>query len=92
MSPDDQATQAARDAALKTLRAGLAAEEDQREGRKDQRRSERIAIGFRPDETYEHLLSLRDSRDPRWEQAGRHLHMAAAMYEQQRAIAEVTPA
>lgn len=56
-------------------------------GTQDVKRAERIADDFQPSEHYDHLIQLRDSDDPRWQQAGTHTQIATAMYEQQRATA-----
>lgn len=66
-----------------SLRAGLNAPD----APGAERRARRIADSFRPDARMEHLLTLRDSRDPRWVDAGRGAQLAAAMYEQQRRVA-----
>jgi hypothetical protein len=49
-----------------------------------QRRARRIAADFRPDPRMEHLLAMRDSRDPRWADVGNGQQLAAHMYEKQR--------
>ena len=51
------------------------------------RRARRIASGFRPNETYDQLIALRDEGNPSWGDLDRGTQLRCAMYESQREIA-----
>jgi len=52
-----------------------------------ERRAKRIAADFKPNETYDQLLELRDADSPRWADVGRSSRLAVALYERQRQVA-----
>jgi hypothetical protein len=53
---------------------------------KEVARAKRTAADFRTNEDYEHLLRLRDTDDPRWQQVSHVSRMGAALYESHKTI------
>lgn len=48
-------------------------------------RARRSADTFKPNEQYEHLLRMRDTGDPGWQEVSASVHLRLAMYEADKA-------